>query len=83
MIGERLPSLLLLDLSLPDMSGFELVARLRESLVASSLPLIVHTSLDISMHERSLLTLGPSKFIGKTRACDEHLLVVIAELLTR
>jgi CheY-like chemotaxis protein len=45
-IARRLPSLVLLDLYMPDMSGLEMLARLRSDPVTRSLPVILITAED-------------------------------------
>lgn len=50
-IGARLPDLILLDLLMPGMDGFEVLAQLRKDPATAPLPVIVLTA----MHDRALL----------------------------
>ncbi|MDX1530559.1 MAG: response regulator, partial [Rhodothermales bacterium] len=45
----------LVDLGLPDMSGFELIERIREDLELLDLPIIVHTGRDLRPEEAEML----------------------------
>jgi DNA-binding response OmpR family regulator len=81
MINEYLPSMLILDLGLPDMSGQELIKELRRNPLTCSLPLIVHTTLDLLEEEKMRLQLGPSRFVTKTTAFSSRLEELIREVL--
>jgi DNA-binding response OmpR family regulator len=81
LITDRLPSLLILDLGLPDMSGRELIEELRRNPLTRSLPLIVHTTLDLFEEEKTRLQLGPSKFVTKATAFSNRLEELISEVL--
>ncbi|CAN5318948.1 hypothetical protein BH10CYA1_BH10CYA1_29130 [soil metagenome] len=67
-IEEQVPSVLILDVGLPDMTAHEMVAYLRNNPATSDIVLIIHTTLDLSTAEQALLTLGPTKFITKSTA---------------
>jgi len=80
MIADRIPSVLILDVGLPDIAGQELIAELRRNQLTSSLPLIVHTSLDLSEEEKMQMRLGPSRFVTKTTAFSDRLGQLISEV---
>jgi len=80
MIKERMPSLLILDVGLPDITGRELIAELRRNPLTSSLPLIVHSTTDLSEEERTQLKLGTTRFITKATAFSERLAELINEV---
>jgi hypothetical protein len=61
------PSLLVLDLALPDMDGFAVVSSLREITALSHIPLLVYSALDVGSADRSRLQLGPTEFLTKSR----------------
>jgi len=78
----QLPALILLDLLMPTMDGFEFLARLREREEWRGIPVIVLTAMDLSMAERDrLLTrakyilpkagTGKAELIDKIRAALE------------
>lgn len=81
MIGESLPSILVLDVDLPDLTGYEVVERLRVRHSTRALPLIVHTSLDLTAEEQKRLELGHTKFLTKSTAFSERLPELLIELL--
>jgi signal transduction histidine kinase/CheY-like chemotaxis protein len=49
------PDLIILDLGMPDLSGFEVILNLKEDLETAKIPVIIHTSKILSSGERSLL----------------------------
>jgi CheY-like chemotaxis protein len=83
MIKERLPVLLILDVGLPDITGQEIIAALRCDPLTCSLPLIVHTTLELSDLEKRELELDASKsvFVTKTTAFSHRLGDLVAELI--
>jgi CheY-like chemotaxis protein len=52
-IATRTPDLLLLDLLMPDIDGFEVLRRLRVDRRAVNLPVLVVTSKDLSLEEKA------------------------------
>ncbi len=61
------PELLVLDLSLPDGSGFALVNWLRRQPTLRTLPLVVYSGREVSTAEMEQLRLGPTQFLTKAR----------------
>ncbi|HLI75866.1 MAG TPA: response regulator [Acidobacteriaceae bacterium] len=61
------PELLVLDLSLPDGSGFALVNWLRRQPNLRTLPLVVYSGREVSSEEMEQLRLGPTQFLTKAR----------------
>jgi signal transduction histidine kinase/CheY-like chemotaxis protein len=61
------PDLLILDLTLPDGSGFALVDWLRRQPKLRALPLVVYSGRELSEVEMSQLRLGPTQFLTKAR----------------
>ena len=61
------PSLIVLDLCLPDMDGFAVVSALRESATLSHVPLLVYSALDVASADQPRLLLGPTEFLTKSR----------------
>jgi PAS domain S-box-containing protein len=54
-IKQAVPDLLILDLLMPEMNGFEVVAHLRESPSTASMPIVVVSSKEITSEERQWL----------------------------
>lgn len=53
--NEAKPDLVILDLAMPDLSGFEVLTRLKDNPVTAGIPVIIHTSKVLDSHERALL----------------------------
>jgi len=49
------PDLLILDLLMPEMNGYEVVARLRANPLTAKLPILIYTGADLSAEERAKL----------------------------
>ncbi len=64
-LDEHNPVLIVLDLMMPEMDGFEFLRRLKEHPRHSRLPVIVATAKDLTDTERSLLKESASKVIQK------------------
>jgi PAS domain S-box-containing protein len=64
---QHQPSLIVLDLGLPDMDGFAVVNSLRESPALGRIPLLVYSALDVGSADQSRLRLGPTEFLTKSR----------------
>jgi PAS domain S-box-containing protein len=62
------PSLLVLDLVLPDIDGFAVVQSLRESATLRRIPLLVYSGMDVGSADQKRLQLGPTEFLTKSRA---------------
>jgi signal transduction histidine kinase/CheY-like chemotaxis protein len=54
-IEQELPDAIILDILMPDMSGFDVLRRLRGSSATERLPVLIYTSKDLSDSERSEL----------------------------
>ncbi|HZL53763.1 MAG TPA: response regulator [Terracidiphilus sp.] len=61
------PDILILDVGLPDGTGFALVGWLRQQPALCNLPLIVYSGRHLSEPEMEQLRLGPTQFLPKDR----------------
>jgi len=61
------PDILILDLTLPDGSGFALVDWLRRQPSLRTLPLVVYSGREVTAAEMEQLRLGPTQFLTKAR----------------
>jgi CheY-like chemotaxis protein len=64
-IEDRTPDIILLDLMMPEMNGFELLAALRKRPEWRSIPVIVITALDLSAADRERLNSGVKAILSK------------------
>ncbi|MEP7284396.1 MAG: response regulator [Chloroflexota bacterium] len=55
-IAKKLPGLILLDLMMPEMDGFEFVAELRKNEAWRKIPVVVITAMDLNQAERQRLS---------------------------
>jgi PAS domain S-box-containing protein len=82
-VGEQRPDLIVLDVALPDVDGFGVVAALQTDAVARKTPLLVYSGRDLLEQDRARLLLGPTRFLTKSRASDQEFRKVVGQLLTR
>jgi len=59
------PDLILLDVMMPDMDGFEVCRRLKSNPATSGISVIFVTALETNMHEEEGLSLGAVDYITK------------------
>src|SRR3990172_2958981 len=72
-IKTKPPDLLLLDLNLPELSGFEICKYLRKNDQTSKLPIIVITAQASQMNRAACLELGVDEYITKPFRIKEML----------
>jgi two-component system, OmpR family, KDP operon response regulator KdpE len=71
MLGTKAPDLLILDLGLPDVDGFEVIRRLRE--LGSTIPIVVLSSRTDEKGKVQALDLGADDYVTKPFGIDELL----------
>jgi CheY-like chemotaxis protein len=81
------PTLIVLDLVLPDMDGFAVVSSLRESATLGKIPLLVYSALDVGSADQSRLHLGPTEFLTKSRCSladfEQHVVRLLETVTNR
>ncbi|WP_137896634.1 response regulator [Ramlibacter sp. 2FC] len=65
MAASRAPALVLLDLMMPDMDGFEVMRRLKENPATRDIPVIIVSALDDMASRQRLMACGAEEFICK------------------
>ena len=85
---QQVPSLIVLDLALPDMDGFEVVSALRKNGVAlAGIPLVVYSTMEVGSADRLRLRLGPTEFLTKSRCSldefEEHVVRLLESVANR
>lgn len=81
-INRQCPDLLLLDISLPGMSGFDLLERLRADDATQTLPVIMLTAHGREVEKEKGLALGANDYVTKpfsTRELVNRVQVLLAE----
>jgi chemotaxis protein histidine kinase CheA/CheY-like chemotaxis protein len=79
-IARQMPAAVLLDIEMPRMDGYELMATVRSQEQYRHLPLIVLTSRAATKHQQRALQLGADAYVVKPYQ-DEELLSTIAALV--
>ena len=76
-----MPDILLLDLMMPDMDGFEVVAALQANPAWRDIPVVVVTALDLSAEDRRRLNGGVEQIISKSAYAPAELIARVGALL--
>lgn len=79
-LQDSVPDLMLLDIEMPRMDGFEVAKNIRSSSRLKALPIIMITSRTGAKHRDRALALGVNKYMGKPYQ-EEQLLSNIRELI--
>jgi PAS domain S-box-containing protein len=77
------PDLILSDIMMPEMDGFEFITRLRENPDWRNVPVVVLTAKDLTQDERNMLTMNCQRVFQKGRYRRDELLGEIKEALHR
>jgi chemosensory pili system protein ChpA (sensor histidine kinase/response regulator) len=80
-LKEIAPSVMLLDIEMPRMDGFELLKRLRQDSKTRGLPVIFITSRTADKHRNYALELGVNEYLGKPFQ-EEELLQHISRFIS-
>lgn len=70
-VERHAPAAIVLDLMLPDMSGFEVCERLKREATTSHIPVIILTALDSAASRRRGLECGAAAYLTKPFNPDE------------
>jgi CheY-like chemotaxis protein len=80
-LAADLPDTILLDLMMPEMDGFELVAALQANASWRDIPVVVVTALDLTAEDRQRLNGGVAQILSKTAFAPAELMARISALL--
>jgi len=80
MISYETPAAVLLDIEMPRMDGYELIATIRSQEMYRTLPLVVLTSRAAGKHQQRAMQLGASAYVVKPYQ-DEELLNTLSSLV--
>lgn len=75
-VEEDLPNLILLDLNMPRMNGFELLAALRGDDALAHLPVVVFTTSHAPADVKRAYALQANSYVSKPATLDEFLRLV-------
>jgi ammonium transporter len=80
-IAEQPPALILLDLMLPQMDGFEVISALRSAEIWRTIPVIVVTAMDLNKQDRLRLNGYVEQILQKGSYHHEQLLQDVRDLV--
>jgi CheY-like chemotaxis protein len=83
LVNDRRPDLVLLDLMMPVMDGFEFVMHFRKREGCMATPIIVVTAKDLGRDEREQLLGGVERIVEKGALTRQQLLTQVRELVSR
>jgi chemosensory pili system protein ChpA (sensor histidine kinase/response regulator) len=76
---NTMPDIMLLDIEMPRMDGFEVLSRVRHNNVMQDIPVVMITSRTGEKHRERAMSLGASRYLGKPFQ-ERELLQTIGEL---
>ncbi|MBI2193845.1 MAG: response regulator [Planctomycetes bacterium] len=82
-VRRKAPSLILLDLMMPEMDGFQFLEKLRKEEMWRSIPVIVVTGKDITAEERLRLSGFVEKVLPKGAASRPELMQEVRDLVVK
>jgi CheY-like chemotaxis protein len=82
-LSQRVPDLILLDLMMPEMDGFEVVAEMQRNERWRSIPVVVITAKDLTDEDRSRLNGHVARIFRKGTIARDELLSELGALLDR
>jgi signal transduction histidine kinase/CheY-like chemotaxis protein len=80
-IGSEMPDVILLDLMMPEMDGFQLVAALQANAAWRDIPVVVVTALDLTAEDRQRLNGGVEQILSKHAFAPAELMARVSALL--
>ena len=73
---EKLPNIILLDINLPDISGIELLTKIKKDMLFGHIPVIMLTGSNIDDDIQRSYDLGASTYLVKPISKDALLLII-------
>ncbi|MBV9475704.1 MAG: response regulator [Acidobacteria bacterium] len=70
---EQSPDVIILDLMMPGMSGFEVADSLKDNPLTANIPILVLTSKELSAEDRQMLHTKVTSFVQKGKSAREQL----------
>jgi len=79
-LGNTTPAVILLDIEMPRMDGFELLATLRDDTRWRDIPVVMITSRMADRHRERAMQLGANAYMGKPYS-EDVLLALLTQML--
>ena len=80
-VKEEKPSLILLDIMMPVLDGFQVLLRLKADATTSYIPVVVLTSLADVRDAQSCLYMGAVKYLIKSESTPKQIVDIVKETL--
>ena len=80
-LAEEIPDIILLDLMMPEMDGFQFITALQERPAWRSIPVIVITALDLTAADRARLNSGVEGILLKDSFDPAQLVEIVRRLV--
>ncbi len=77
---QNLPDLIILDLMMPKLDGFQVLSRLRQERRTLNIPVIVVSAKELSNDERAFLRNGPAYFLTKSEYTPQRIREMVHEI---
>jgi signal transduction histidine kinase/DNA-binding response OmpR family regulator len=82
-VASELPGLILLDLMMPEMDGFQFLEELRKSPAGRSVPVVVLTAKDLTAEDRARLNHSVERVLQKGSTAENEIRELIAARIGR
>ena len=79
LLAKEIPDIILIDLMMPEMDGFDLIAALRKQPDWRRIPVIVITALDLTVADRARLNSGVEGILLKSSFDPAHLVQTVRQ----
>lgn len=80
-VQEFLPDVVLLDLRIPKLNGFEVLRRIKENPKTKKIPVIILTALSGDEDRRKCMEAGAAAFLTKAETMPKEVLAHVKEVL--
>ena len=81
-LAKERPDIILLDLMMPEMDGFQFIAALQAQAGVAKIPVIVITALDLTAADRERLNSGVERILLKDSFDPAQLVEIVRRLVT-
>ena len=71
LLQESMPDLIITDLRMPEMDGFDFIARVRENKLWNGIPILVFSAMPPHENEKIILRLGANAYLKKPSALED------------
>src|SRR5262249_45522931 len=82
LLAKEIPDIILIDLMMPEMDGFQLITALRDRSEWRRIPVIVITALDLTIADRKRLNSGVEGILLKNSLDPGHLVQTVRHVIS-